>query len=89
MKLSTKGRYGVRFMLDLALHRDEGCMTLKEVAAHQKISEKYLWQVIHPLKAAGLIRAARAQEAAIRWPVRRRELRCGTLFPRSRAGICW
>lgn len=59
MKLSTKGRYGVRFMLDLALHQDTGCMTLKKVAAHQKISEKYLWQVIHPLKAAGLIRAVR------------------------------
>ncbi|MFH0880777.1 MAG: Rrf2 family transcriptional regulator [Lentisphaerota bacterium] len=59
MKLSTKGRYGVRFMLDLAVHHDEGFMTLKDVAARQEISEKYLWQVINPLKAAGLIQAAR------------------------------
>ena len=57
MKISTKGRYGVRFMLDLAVHGKEGVVTLKAVARRQQISEKYLWQVVTPLKSAGLIAA--------------------------------
>ncbi len=58
MKVSTKGRYGVRFMVDLAIHGNNGLVTLKEVAKRQGISEKYLWQVAAPLKAAGLVSAA-------------------------------
>ena len=57
MKISTKGRYGVRFMLDLAVHGKEGVVTLKAVARRQQISEKYLWQVVTRLKSAGLIAA--------------------------------
>jgi len=59
MKLSTRGRYGVRFMLDLALHYNEGPIFLKDIAQRQGISEKYLWQLIHPLKAIGLINTTR------------------------------
>lgn len=59
MKISTKGRYGVRFMLDLVQHFNEDHVSLKDVAKRQEISEKYLWQVIHPLKAAGLISSVR------------------------------
>lgn len=55
MKMSTKGRYGVRFMLDLVEHYLQGPIPLKDIAQRQDISEKYLWQVINPLKAAGLI----------------------------------
>lgn len=57
MKISTKGRYGVRFMLDLAIHGQESAVTLKAVARRQQISEKYLWQVVTRLKSAGLIAA--------------------------------
>jgi Rrf2 family protein len=59
MGISTKGRYGVRFMIDLALHPDGGAVALKDVARRQGISEKYLWQVLAPLKTAGLILATR------------------------------
>jgi Rrf2 family protein len=59
VKLSTKGRYGVRLMFDLALHFGEGAVTLKDVAKRQAISEKYLWHLIPPLKNAGLITATR------------------------------
>jgi Rrf2 family protein len=59
MKVSTKGRYGVRFMLDLALNGDGGAVALRDAARRQQISEKYLWQVLGPLKAAGLIVATR------------------------------
>jgi Rrf2 family protein len=45
-------------MMDLAAHETEGNVTLREIASRQGISEKYLWQVVNPLKKSGLIRAA-------------------------------
>lgn len=66
MKISTKGRYGVRFMLDLALHSGNGCVALKDIAKRQNISEKYLWQVIAPLKSAGLIHSVRGARGGYR-----------------------
>ncbi|HVO67627.1 MAG TPA: Rrf2 family transcriptional regulator [Syntrophales bacterium] len=59
MKLSTKGRYGVRLMIDLASHYGEGSILLREISEREEISEKYLWQLINPLKAAGLVMATR------------------------------
>ena len=59
MKLSTKGRYGARLMLDLALYYGNGPILLKDVAKRQGISEKYLGHLVTPLKAAGLINSAR------------------------------
>ena len=59
MKLSTRGRYGVRLMLELALHYGEGPILLKDIAERQGISEKYLWQLINPLKTTGLVNSLR------------------------------
>lgn len=59
MKLSTKGRYGLRLLVELARHYGGGPVTLKDVARSQEISEKYLWHLIPQLKSAGLISAAR------------------------------
>lgn len=59
MKLSTRGRYGVRIMLELALHFGDGPVLLKDIAERQNISEKYLWHLINPLKTMGLIKSIR------------------------------
>lgn len=59
MKLSTKGRYGVRLMLDLAAHYGERPVLLREISEREDISEKYLWHLINPLKSAGLINSTR------------------------------
>jgi len=59
MKISTRGRYGTRMMLDLAAHHDQGPTPLREVAKRQDLSVKYLEQLIIPLKAAGYIRSVR------------------------------
>ena len=59
MKLSTKGRYGIRLMLDLAAHYGERPVLLREISRREDISEKYLWHLITPLKSAGLIHATR------------------------------
>jgi len=59
MKLSTRTRYGVRLMLDLAVNKDKGQVFLKDIARQEEISEKYLSLIIIPLKAAGLVNSTR------------------------------
>ena len=59
MKISTRGRYGTRMMLDLAAHHDQGPTPLREIAKRQDLSVKYLEQLVIPLKAAGYIRSVR------------------------------
>ncbi len=59
MRVSTKGRYGLRTLVDIALHQKGGTVTLGEIAKRQGISVKYLWQVINPLKTAGLLSVTR------------------------------
>jgi len=55
MRLSTRGRYGARVMLELALRHKEGAVSIKDIAESQDISAKYLVQIITALKAAGLV----------------------------------
>lgn len=59
MKISTKGRYALRLMLDLALTEGEAPVSLRDVARRQDISDKYLEQIITPLARAGLVRSVR------------------------------
>jgi len=59
MKLSTRGRYGLRALLDLALHQGEGLVPLKDIARRQEISLPYLEHLITPLIATGLVKSTR------------------------------
>ena len=59
MKLSTKGRYGMRAMLDLAQHYDDGLVLVKDVARRQEVSERYLEHLFLSLKTAGLVKSVR------------------------------
>ncbi|MEI7879611.1 MAG: Rrf2 family transcriptional regulator [bacterium] len=59
MKISTKGRYGLRILLDLVIHQNKGPVNLGDISQRQGISEKYLWQVINLAKASGLIISTR------------------------------
>ena len=59
MKLSTKGRYAVRAMLDLAQHYQDGLVLVKDVAKRQGISERYLEHLFISLKTEGLIKSVR------------------------------
>lgn len=59
MKLSTRGRYGVRAMLELAMQSGTGPVPLRDLASRQEISAKYLEQLLIPLKAAGLVKSIR------------------------------
>ena len=66
MKLSTRGRYALRLMLDIALHTDEGSVSLKSVAQRQDISVKYLEQIVTPLARGGLLQATRGAQGGYR-----------------------
>lgn len=55
MKISTRGRYSLRMMIDLAQHYDEGFIALKDISARQNISKKYLEQIIPFLNRNNLL----------------------------------
>ena len=59
MKVSTKGRYALRLMVDLGLQEEDGYISLKDISRRQNISIKYLEQIVTPLNRAGLVRSAR------------------------------
>lgn len=62
MKISTKGRYALRVMLDLALNNTGECIKVKDIAARQGISEKYLEQIIAVLNKAGYVKSVRGAQ---------------------------
>ena len=62
MKLSTKGRYSVTALYELALHYGEGVVPLKAIAKSQGISENYLEQLMAPLRRAGLVESVRGAQ---------------------------
>ena len=59
MKISTKGRYALRVMIDLALNSNGNYIALKEIAKRQDITVKYLEQIVALLNKAGLLETAR------------------------------
>lgn len=62
MKISTKGRYALRMMADLAINHNGEMIRVKEVAQRQGISEKYLEQIIATLKRAGYVKSLRGAQ---------------------------
>ena len=66
MKISTKGRYAVRVMLDLAANNTGEYIKVKEIAERQNISEKYLEQIIAVLNKAGFVRSVRGAQGGYR-----------------------
>ncbi len=67
MKLTTKGRYAVTAMMDLALHQSEHeYVSLKSIANHQEISVAYLEQIFSKLKAGGLVNGIRGPNGGYR-----------------------
>lgn len=59
MKISTKGRYALRMLIDISLHNDEGYISLKDIAQRQNISKKYLEQIVPLLNKDGFLKASR------------------------------
>lgn len=90
MKLSTKSRYGTRLMLDMAQHYNNGAIQLSDIARRQDISQKYLEQIIIPLKKAKYIRSIRGAKGGYLLEKAPEDVTVGeivTLFE-GRADIC-
>ena len=63
--ISTRGRYAIRVMLDLAEHENDSYIPLKDIAARQEISKKYLEIIVKDMVLGGLLTGSRAGAAAI------------------------
>lgn len=66
MKISTKGRYALRMLLDLAQHQENGYIALKDIAKRQGISKKYLEQIIPILNKSDILTANRGYQGGYR-----------------------
>ena len=66
MKISTKGRYALRMLLDLADNQKDGYVALKDIAARQNISKKYLEQIIPILNRSDILKASRGFQGGYR-----------------------
>jgi Rrf2 family protein len=63
MKISTKGRYAISMMIDLAEHKNEGYISLKDIAKRQDISKKYLEQIVAILNKPNYLKTNRGYQA--------------------------
>ena len=66
MKITAKSRYALRILLDIALEGGEGPRSIKEIAASQGISEKFISRIAVPLRRAGLVATARGAKGGLR-----------------------
>jgi Rrf2 family cysteine metabolism transcriptional repressor len=65
MKISTRGRYGTRALLDLAIRWGQGPVQLKDIARNQEVSLQYLEHLMRPLITAGLVRSMRGAHGGV------------------------
>ena len=80
MKISTKGRYALRLMVDLADHKDNGFIALKDVAKRLKISKKYLEQIVPVLNGAGLLATNRGNRGGYKLAKEPKEYTVGDIL---------
>ncbi len=80
MKVSTKGRYSLRLILDLALQTQDKAVSLKDISNRQEISLKYLEQIIPPLTGAGFIRSVRGPKGGYYLNMKPEDLTVGMIL---------
>ncbi len=80
MKISTRGRYGLRAMVDLASQGENRCISLKSIAERQCISPHYLEQLISALKKAGLVKSVRGAGGGYRLSCNPRDVSVGSIL---------
>jgi len=80
MKLSTRTRYGIRAILELATHYNEGPMQIKVIALRQAISIKYLEQLMAILKSAGFVKSVRGAKGGYILAKKPNQIRLNEVF---------
>lgn len=87
MKISTKGRYALRMMVDLAENQGEGYVSLKDIAARQEISKKYLEQIVAVLNKPGMLRTNRGYQGGYRLAKNANEYTVGDILRLTEGGL--
>ena len=87
MKISTKGRYALRMLLDLAEHQQDGFIALKDIAARQHISKKYLEQIVPILNKSNILQANRGFQGGYRLVNSPREYSVGSILRLTEGSI--
>jgi len=80
MKVSTKGRYGLRAMVDLAINAPEGHVALNAIAKRQDISVNYLEQVFSALRKAGLVKSVKGAQGGYAMTMRPSQMTVGMIL---------
>lgn len=80
MKISTKGRYALRMLIDLAERQSDGYVALKDIAERQGVSKKYLEQIIPMLNNSGILRANRGSQGGYRLAKSAKEYTVGEIL---------
>ena len=87
MIVSTKGRYALRMLYDLALHQEDGYVSLKDIAERQNISKKYLEQIVPLLNKTGLLRTNRGNKGGYMLAGRPGEISVGDVLRATEGSI--
>ena len=66
MRISTKGRYALRMMIDLAVNQGDDFVALKDIAKRQEISKKYLEQIVSLMNKSGMLKTSRGNQGGYR-----------------------
>ena len=66
MKITAQSRYALRILLDVAVHGGNGVRSIKEIAASQEISEKFISRIVVPLRRAGLLATERGAKGGMK-----------------------
>jgi len=80
MKISTKGRYALRLMLDIALNDAKTPVRIKDIAERQQISDKYLEQIVSSLNKAGVVKSLRGPQGGYRLTKKPEEYTVGMIL---------
>ncbi len=87
MKISTKGRYALRMMIDLAQHQGDGYVSLKDIANRQEISKKYLEQIVTILNKPDVLRTNRGYQGGYRLAKSANEYTVGDILRLTEGGL--
>ena len=87
MRISTKGRYALRIMIDLAMNPNQGPIRVKDIAARQGISEKYLEQIIGMFNKAGYVKSIRGAQGGYLLTKELREYTVGMILRLAEGSI--
>lgn len=88
MKISTKGRYALRLMLDLALNADAQPVRVKDISARQEISDKYLEQIISVLTKGGYVISARGPQGGYKLAKEPKDYTVGSILRLIEGKLC-